>query len=158
MARAIRTIVQPVPTKEEIRQAAHQEISDALTANPEAIVQLVRLVQQLQENELLNMVNAALEQGPGVIQVIVDQAKKPEYAGGVKNVMGMLQLLGKLDISLLDGMLGAATQAAQQVEAGKTETLGVFKLMGMMKDPDVSAGLSFMIETLRGVGRTLREK
>lgn len=157
MARAIHKIADAAPLKEEAEAKLQETLKNALTENTDALAEVLKLVQLLHRAEFLQMANALLEQGTPILEIIVNQAKKPEYAGGLKNGLGLLQLLGKLDVGVLNRALDAVERAEERVQSGEAiEAGGVFKLLGALRDPDVTRGLSFMLEVLRGIGSGLR--
>ncbi|WAH35652.1 DUF1641 domain-containing protein [Alicyclobacillus dauci] len=159
MAQAIHKIVENPITPEQERARSRSYVDDEIIQSSDAIVEVLRLIRQLHEKRLLAIVNALLEQGTDVLEIIVAQAAQPQYAKGFKNALGLVQMLGTMDVGLLSNAMEALSTANKRMEAGEIEPVGgPFKLMGAMRDPDVGAGLGFAFEVLRTLGGQLRQK
>ena len=89
-----------IPTPEEQRASAVAEVETAIADNAEAIVELIQTIHLLRENGVLDFANAFLDQSSDILKIVVDQAAKPEYAGGLKNAIAMTQLFSSLDIGI----------------------------------------------------------
>lgn len=157
MAIAIHRIVENPVTQDQERLFAASEINKELMQSADAIVDLLRVARQLQEKRLLEMVNALLEQGTDILEIVVKQAGQPQYAKGFKNALGLVQMVSTLDVGLLASVMSAVSKANERMEAGEIEPVrGPLKLMGAMRDPDVGAGLGFAFEVLRSLGQQLQ--
>ncbi|GEO27879.1 hypothetical protein AAC03nite_36640 [Alicyclobacillus acidoterrestris] len=157
MAQAIRRVAQHEITEEQVFYEAQMSIEDELVESKDAVIQILKLARRLHETEFLNMVTALLEQGTDVLEIVVNQAGKPQYAKGLKNVMGLVQMLGVLDVSSLSGVVQALTNTTERAENGDIEPIrGPIKLLGAMRDPDVGLALGFAFDFLRALGVQLR--
>lgn len=161
MARAIHEIADTQLDPKLQQATAMGGLLQNLVNDTDAVKELLKTIRLLHEKDVLNIVNALLEQGSGIMKIVVDQAGKPEYAGGLKNGMALAQLLGTMDTRAVSTMVHALGKAQQQATAegaeGATQIRGVFGLLGALRDPDVSAGMSFMMQILKSVGQGLRE-
>lgn len=153
MATATRNIAEVITTAEDLQREARLELDRALTNNSDAVIEFIHLVRQLHDKQLLNMVISLFEQGTDVLEVLVNQAKRPQYAGAFKNLLGLVQLVGTLDVAVLSEVLNAAKEAAHRETP---DVGGVFKLLGTLRDPDVGTGMGFIIEVLKSLGNGLR--
>jgi uncharacterized protein YjgD (DUF1641 family) len=157
LARAIHEIAdtQLDPMQQQAR--AMGALLQNLVNDTDAVKEVLKTIHLLHEKDVLNIVNALLEQGSDIMKIVVDQAGKPGYAGGLKNGMALVQLLGTMDTRAVSTMVHALGKAQQQATAeGATQIRGVFGLLGALRDPDVSAGMSFMVQILKSVGQGLR--
>ena len=79
----------------------------------------------------------------------------------VQNAIGLAQALGKLDADVLtklvDGVAGGAGRRSYTPRAMRGRPLGVFELLALLKDPNVSASIRFLLRFLSGMGKVLRE-
>ncbi|GMA62646.1 DUF1641 domain-containing protein [Alicyclobacillus fastidiosus] len=157
MAQAIQKVVERDITPEKVLYESQVSIEDELFESKDAVIQVLKLVRLLHETEFLNMATALLEQGTDVLEIVVNQAKQPQYAKGIKNMMGLAQLLGMIDVGSLTGVVEALSQSAERAQRGQIEPVhGPLKLLGAMRDPDVGAGLGFAFDLLRSLGRQIR--
>ncbi|MFB5190132.1 DUF1641 domain-containing protein [Alicyclobacillus fastidiosus] len=157
MAQAIQKVVGREITPEQVLYESQLSIEDELLESKDAVIQVLKLARLLHETEFLNMATAMLEQGPDVLEIVVNQAKQPQYAKGIKNMMGLVQLLGTIDVGSLTGIVEALSQTSELAQRGQIEPVhGPMKLLGAMRDPDVGAGLGFAFALLRSLGGQIR--
>ncbi|WP_067925189.1 DUF1641 domain-containing protein [Alicyclobacillus shizuokensis] len=167
MAQAIR-LMAPTP-RPAVGPDSATAIAEAAAKHHDAIQAGLRLLDALEKSGLLEMGSALLEQGSDVLEILVRQAGRPEYAGGIKNLIGLLQLLGRLDLARLQPLLAPFLRPAwDAAEAGQPEVAasppaalradGFFSLLAALRDPDVAAGLAWMLGLLQAVGRGLRQE
>ncbi|UOF91656.1 DUF1641 domain-containing protein [Fodinisporobacter ferrooxydans] len=163
MAQAI-TNIQTAPPEMEFfhtQDAAKKSMDqfvDAMAANAEALQEFVKCISLLHARGILPIVNALLDQGEGVMKILVDQAQQPQYATGIKNSIALLEILGSLDVSTIHTMLQAMTQVAEDTKKEEVHPMTIFRLLGSLKDPDIAAGLSYMLEVVKALGKDLRTR
>jgi uncharacterized protein YjgD (DUF1641 family) len=158
MAQAIHKIAEMGQTPEALRSEALEALEGALADNAEAVVQYLQLVRQLHDKGMLGAANAILQQGTSILEILVAQANKPEYAGGIKNLIVMGEVLGKVDMKMLTGLLMSVAEAKDRVNRGEAQEVhGMFHMIRSLSDPEVKAGISFMFEVLRTLGRDVHE-
>ncbi|MCL6633158.1 MAG: DUF1641 domain-containing protein [Alicyclobacillus herbarius] len=170
MAQPIRSIAKAAVDSSAAPQNLRSNIEAAAAAHQDAVLEAIRLLAALKKTGLLEMASALLEQGSDVLEIVVRQAEKPEYAGGLKNLIGLVQLLGRLDLTRLEPLLApfvrpmSAGIAGEEVQDVSTPAMapvsvdGFFSILAALRDPDVSAGLSWMLGLLQAIGRGVRAK
>jgi len=164
MAKAITTIIRRELTTEQCQAEGLAAVTEALANHAESVAAFIKMIDALHSSGTLALMTALLEQAPGVIQILAQQAEKPEGIKVLGNVIGLLPLLSSLDVTALARMSDAASQAFGSHDGsghgGETSTssaggkpLGVFGLLGLMRDPEVSAGIQRMMEFVKVAGR-----
>lgn len=159
MARAIHEIAdtQLDPKLQQARQIG--SILDDVVNDAAAMKEFLKTLRLLHDKGMLNIVNAILEQGSDIMRIVVDQAGKPEYAGGLKNSLALVQLLSTMDTNALSALVRAMGKAEQQATSGEGPQIrGMFGMLGAMRDPDIASGLSFMMQILKALGQELNGK
>lgn len=157
MAQPITRISQHVPSVADNQAAGMQAISDRLADKAPAIEQTLEIIDLLSQKGMLDIVQAFLEQSGDILTVVVEQAKQPQYAKGLKNVLGLVQLLGTVDIGVLSNGLKAISQAAERAESGEAPTVdGLFPMLAALQDPDIKRAISFGIDALRQLGQAMK--
>lgn len=152
MAKAVTSIRVPVLSVEQLQQEEMTKVNAAIAENAESVTAFIGLIAQLHRTGLLQGTSAILEQGQDIIQIVVRQAGKPEYAGGIKNAMKLAAVLGS-DLTPLFDMLDAVGSAEEHAP----EVSGVMSLMRAFRDPDVLSGASWLLGILKSVGAERRE-
>lgn len=159
MSEAIRTIVKTVETPQMRQATALADVETSIAENAQGVKQALTIVQLLQEKGLLDMTQALLEQSGEILTIVVGQAKQPQYATGFKNLLGLVQLLGAVDVSLISSLLAGVSKAKERVESGEAPQVnGLFEMLGALQEPAVKRALSFLVEALRNIGADLEIK
>lgn len=154
MANAITVIRQPEKTADQIQADKLAVVQAALAEHADGVAAFVRLIEALYGAGVLQAGTALLEQGEEILQVVVSQAAKPEYAGGLKNALKLMQVLGS-DLTPLFGIMDAVSHASDQKGP---EISGIMSMMRAFRDPDVLAGAGYMIGMLKAIGAGVREQ
>ncbi|MCF8564522.1 DUF1641 domain-containing protein [Alicyclobacillus tolerans] len=139
------------------RQEARTAVENALYDNPEAVVQALALVRQLHDKGLLDAAIALLEQGQDVLEIVVKQANKPGYAGGIKSFIALVQGVAKIDAKALSQLLSGLGFASQAlVDESVPQVQGALGMWQTLMDPDVSLAVSRLLAFLKAFGQSLQ--
>ncbi|WP_206832053.1 DUF1641 domain-containing protein [Alicyclobacillus fructus] len=161
MAEPIRIIERREETPEERRQRALERLTDAVIQEEQAAERLIHLVALAEEKGLLPMLTALLERGDRVLAHLVDLLAREEYASALQNAIGLAQALGKFDPDMLMKLVDSASAGlgkAKQEAQKDDKPLGLFELLALLKDPNVSYAIRFMLRFLSGMGQMLRSE
>jgi len=161
VAEPIRVIERREETLEERRQRVLERLADAVVHEEQAAERLIQLVALAEDKGLLPMLTALLERGDRVLAHVVDLLARDEYTSALQNAIGLAQSLGKFDpdvlAKLVDGVAGGLADAKEATTAdGKP--LGVFELLALLKDPNVSYAIRFLLRFFSGMGKALRSQ
>ena len=159
MAKAV-TKIQPIlKTQEQEREEALQDLADWLVEHREDLQSFLDLISALKASGLLAMVTALLTNGQEIVKIIVDQTKQPSYAGGIKNVIALIQGFGALDASMLTELMGSLVAMSHHVDlADSPKVAGVWSTLQAVRDPDVAKGFSAALGLMRALGLGIRER
>lgn len=158
MAKAITHIEKRVPNAAEEQAEAIQDILNAAAQNKEALLILMDIVSQLHNAGLLEMAQGFLTNRHKVGVIGLQQLNKSGAQRIIKNGMGAVQFLTKLDPAKLDMLLGAMASGVDEASEAQAEhrQLGLAGLYKTMRDPEVQTSLGVMMNFLRGMGKGLR--
>jgi uncharacterized protein YjgD (DUF1641 family) len=159
MAKAIRQINKSVPNPVEEQAQAISDILKALSENREAILTTLGIMKHLHEMGVLTAVHGLLEQRTEVGAIAVQQMNQPTMHHAIKNGINAFKFLGSMDPeklqSLLQGFGHGLERSSEVIEKGESPSL--WKLGTSMRDPDVRASLSTMVEFLHGMGEVFNK-
>jgi uncharacterized protein YjgD (DUF1641 family) len=158
LAKAITHIDSGVPTAEEQRERAKEELLEAAAKNKESILLLLDIVNDLKQAGLLEMAHAFISNSHQIGVIGMNQLNKSGAQNMIKNSIGAAQFLAKLEPGKLELLLGALASGADNAlrKSGKTEKVGVFGMLKELGNPDIRASFGFLLNFLRGVGKHLQ--
>jgi uncharacterized protein YjgD (DUF1641 family) len=135
------------------------ETLNLLQGHRHSLAEALLLIDLLHEKGVLQALVAALEHGSELLDIVVRQVDQPEGVGGLKNVIALVQGLGAMDARGLSGLLHGVAEGTKLAGTGERVTVnGVFDMMKLMHDPDVSAGFAFAFTLLKGIGQGVRRQ
>ncbi|QQE80655.1 DUF1641 domain-containing protein [Alicyclobacillus sp. SO9] len=133
-----------------------RELENLLSSHTEDVEQLFRVVHLLQEKGLLDVAAAALEQGQDLLEILVRQANGPGSLGGIKSLIAVVQGMTKLDASVVSAVFTGLGKASQVIAGGEAEEIsGLWDIVRVMRDSDVTTGLTAIFAILKAVGQQL---
>jgi uncharacterized protein YjgD (DUF1641 family) len=158
LAKAITNITRHVPTAEEQLGRAKEEILEAAAKNKESILLLLDVVNDLKQAGVLEMAHAFISNRHQIGVNGINQLNKSGTQNLIKNSIGAVQFLAKLEPDKLELLLDALASGADNAiqKSGKTEKVGVFGMLKAMGNSDIQAALGFLLNFLRGVGKHMQ--
>ncbi|MBX6353758.1 MAG: DUF1641 domain-containing protein [Thermoflavifilum sp.] len=158
MAKAITTIEWEQPSAQEQTVRRLAKVADEAADAADALTAFIRWIQLMHEKGWLQAMIAILEQGEDIMKILVRQANEPEYATGLKNLIGLTALLGQVDVEMLRSVAVAAREAKTRVTSGQIQPVaGIFPLLAALRDPAVGTGLAWMLEVLKSLGQAVAQ-
>lgn len=159
MAKATTHIEKKVPTPAEENAEAVREIMDALVKNKDSLLLLMDVVNELHETGILEAADAFLKNRHKIGVIGLNQLNKSGAQRIIKNGMGSLQFLTKLDPAKLETMLSAVASGVDQATEPPSDNkkMGVWGMVKTMRDPEVQTSLSVLMNFLRGMGNGLQK-
>ena len=117
------------------------------------------ILKEMHEAGFLQIAQGMLKSRHQIGVIGVTQLNKTGAQRIIKNGMGALQFLTKVDPAKLDMMLGAVASGLDQ--AGQTHDdgrpIGMWGMVKTMRDPEVQSSLGVMMNFLRGMGDGLHQ-
>ncbi|TCP23808.1 uncharacterized protein YjgD (DUF1641 family) [Scopulibacillus darangshiensis] len=158
MARPV-TKIERMTVDPDVQEAKErEEVIAALMENKEAVLSVITLVDKLQDRGILDLLIALFGQGDKVLSIAARELNKPGVADTLDHLMNAAQMLGKLEINkmkgLVDNVNAGIEEAEKRVESGETTSL--FDLMKLLKDPDVNRAVTASVGFLKGAGKGIK--
>ncbi|MFC3885149.1 DUF1641 domain-containing protein [Bacillus songklensis] len=160
MAKAIRQINKKAPNKEEEQAQAITDIVKALADNREAIMVTLDILKNLHEMGALNAVDGLLKARSDVAYIAIQQLNQPSMHNTIKNAMGAFKFLGSVNPdqlqTIFQGLSHGLERSAENIKKGEDASL--WQLGKSIRNPDVRASLSTMVEFLQGMGEVFHHE
>lgn len=154
MARPITKIQKSEPTAEEKRNRALEDILDEVAANKEAMSEAVRFFSRMHESGWLSFFNAVLARQEELLRIAVKEANKPENTAILQNLLGLMQMIGKIHVDGLDEVTKRMNNGLQEAASARHgERVSAFQMLKALKDPEINRAIVFLLAFLKGVGK-----
>lgn len=154
MAKAIRRIEREEPSPQERDAQALMEMMGAVAQHKAALVSFLDILGELHEAGLLDIVRGLLKSRHQIGVIGLTQLNKSGAQHTIRNGMGLVQFLGRLDPDDLTRVLTAVGTGLQQAQPSP-KGMGMLGMIGALREPDVNASMSLLINFLRGMGGSL---
>ncbi len=147
-----------IPTEEELQAESLVEILKAVSDNRQAIISFLDILKELQEAGLLDIVQGIMKNRSNLGSVGFEFIK-------VANVPIMLKkyhpcravFLGRLDPAKTQKLISGIGSGLEQSMHKGEEPANLWGLLGLLKDPNVTASISTTLHFLRGLGEELNK-
>ncbi|MGG0284244.1 DUF1641 domain-containing protein [Peribacillus butanolivorans] len=160
MAKAIKQIKREFPSKEELQSQTVTEILTSLADNSEAIITLIKIVNQLHEIGVLKALNGLLENRIDVGEIAIQQINQPSMHNTIKNGMNAFKFIGSIPPdqlqTFMEGVSGGLEKSSSSINENEKSSL--WKLGNSIRTPEVRQSLSTMIHFLEGMGEVFIQK
>lgn len=157
MAKATINIERSKPDPVAEQAQAIQELTKALADNHEGVIMMMEIAKELKEMGALELVLGLLKARKKVGYVAIQQMNQPGMHHMVKNLITLVQFMGTVQPSQLQGILHSVSKgierSAEDAERGKTT--GLWQMGKSLRDPEVNAAITMMLGFLRGMGEGL---
>jgi uncharacterized protein YjgD (DUF1641 family) len=160
MAKAIKQINKSIPNPEEEQAQAISDILKALSDNREAILTTLGIMKHLHEMGVLNALHGMLEQRTEVGAIAIQQMNQPTMHNTIKNGINAFKFLGGVKPeqlqSIFQGLGHGLERSSEMIQKGEYPSL--WKLGTSIRNPEVRASLSTMVEFLQGMGEVFNHE
>lgn len=154
MAKATLKIADVEQTPERRERQALNRVTSALAEHESGLAAWLELVDLLHQRGLLDIVIAMLKRGDGVLEILVREAEKPGGLALMKNAIALLQGMSAMDASAIARVLRHLNEGLQGATADDRPNItGVWSLLAILRDEEISAGLGALLGFLKGLGR-----
>ncbi len=136
-----------------------------LMDDEETLLGLLNMIKLMKDSGNIQLLEKLLtENMPSNSKALASLLDKREiHIGGITMINVVLALMASLSSNVAQGALNTILYNSDElwnsmVEGAKQpENFSLFRLMGMMKDPEVAAGLSAMLNALKTLGTLLKK-
>lgn len=158
MAQAIQHISRTVKTEADIEAEKLRAVERETAIDADGVIQGLKLLQALQDRGVLEILVALCERGDKVVGHLVDVLGKPGASGGLQTALVAVQSLGQLDANAVSRAVSGLSAGLDRIEhpTPRSKPVGLFDLIGVLKDPDVNAAIATGIDFLQGMGQSIR--
>jgi uncharacterized protein YjgD (DUF1641 family) len=157
MAKAIQRI-ERMPNQEQLeRDKKLNETLDQVAVNHESVMEGLRLLQLLQDRNILPLLNGALKERDEILSVLVPVLTKKENTDVIKNLLEMISVIRMLDMKGLKEGMSFLNTGLEEAKEGieKEDSTSILNLLKSLKDPNVNKSITFMMNFLKGMGKSL---
>lgn len=159
MAAPITTIKKIQLTEEQIKEQKLENLKQLLSENEDMVNQVFTIMAELNDIGALEAASKLIEAKEEVAHIALGQMTRKPVTNIINNMMGVAGALAELDpettTKLINGLNKGINEANKATESD--EKVSVFKLMSLLKDPDVNRAVNFGIHLLKGLGKGLKE-
>jgi Uncharacterized conserved protein len=136
-----------------------------LMDDEETMLGILNMVKLMKESGNIELLEKLLtENMPSNSKALASLLDKREiHIGGISLINMLLALMASLSSNTAQGAINAILYNSEELwssmvdGAKQPENFSLFRLMGMMKDPEVAAGLSAMLNALKTLGALLQK-
>lgn len=156
MAKPITTIKKMEISKEEERKQHLNEIEQAIAENKEAILEGIQCVKKLHDAGVLELFNAFLSRKDQVLENVVKEASREPNLNVLKNLSGLLMLLGTFDIEKVQMMTTKLNNGIKEAidHSHTKDSTTIFQLLTALKDPEINRAITMLLHFLKGMGKS----
>lgn len=158
MAKPIRHFNRSEPDPIEVQAQAISDIVNKLSENRDAILTSLDILKNLHQMGTLEAILGLLEQRTEIGAIAIQQFNQPSIHNVIKNGMSIFKFLGSLDPdqmqTIFKGLNKGLNHASERLHNGDSPSL--WKLGTSMRNPEVKASLSTLLEIMHGLGEALQ--
>jgi uncharacterized protein YjgD (DUF1641 family) len=158
MAKAIRRIDKAVPNPAEEQEQGMQEVMQALADSKDAVKLFLSILKEAHNAGLLELLSGLLKARHEVGYLAMKQLNQPNMHHTMKNAMGAMNLLGKIDPNQLETLLNGVARGLQRSSqpADEGQSVGIWGLAKTLRDPEINAAMHIALEFAKGFGEQIR--
>lgn len=146
-------------TEEQLKEQKLDNLKQLLSDHEEAVNQVFTIMAELKDIGALEAATKLLEAKEEVAHIALGQLTRKPVTNIINNLMGVAGALTELNpettTKLIEGLNAGVDEANKALESD--EKVSAFKLVKMLKDPDVNRALNFGVHFLKGLGKGLKE-
>ncbi|MDF4045470.1 DUF1641 domain-containing protein [Staphylococcus aureus] len=141
-------------SEEQIKLESINEVTEAIAANKDSILKVIKLIKVLDDAKILDALNGAVRGRQVIINKFAVELNKDIYTGLLTNMASMVFLLGELNVSDLSDLLNKVNKGLHVAnQASPNAKTSVRSLLGVLKDDDMNRSLTYMLNMLKGMSR-----
>ncbi|MBZ5364393.1 DUF1641 domain-containing protein [Staphylococcus aureus] len=141
-------------SEEQIKLESIHEVTEAIAANKDSILKVIKLIKVLDDAKILDALNGAVRGRQVIINKFAVELNKDIYTGLLTNMASMVFLLGELNVSDLSDFLNKVNKGLHVAnQASPNAKTSVRSLLGVLKDDDMNRSLTYMLNMLKGMSR-----
>lgn len=158
MAKAITNIEKHIPDQTEEEAQAVSNILQAAASHSGPLVKLLDILEELDRLGVLDALQGILRNSEQIALIGIHQLNKPGAHRIIKNGMGAVQFLSRIDPGKLQTILrGVASGVEYAANDEPTRMQGLWDMVKILRDPEAGRALSMVTKFMQGMGKGLKE-
>ena len=147
-------IVQALPPRNP-RAELRSRLEQAPQEHAEAILAAFKVLQELHNRGVLEIMRGALAASDDILEKVVDNVKTPEAIRAIRNLLFWRQILGSIEPEWFKGVFQAIPEGIARATAEREQPVSLFSLLRRITSKDSLRGLAAAIGFLQSFGRHL---
>lgn len=150
-------MARPIPFEQsslDPKASLRERLEIAPVEHAEALLDSYKLLQDLRDAHVFDMLHGVLTKGDKIVELAVDAVKEPDAVRGLRNLIILSRIFGSIDPALLDGV-AAAVQETVETQQQEVEPPGFFALLQQLRHKETRRALGLMTRFLSSLGRHL---
>ncbi|MDA8195709.1 MAG: DUF1641 domain-containing protein [Actinomycetota bacterium] len=116
------------------------------------IDQLARLIENLRDSDLIDLLNGILEEGCDAVSAILEKMNNEKTRQGVENLVRFLSIAGNLDPRILKALSDGLGGASEALDRGEPPSLR--QLLKKARTPEVRRSLDIVLSLAFRIGKS----
>lgn len=156
MAQATKVIRKMPVDVEAVRKEELREIEDKLIEHKDTLDNLFRLLDQLDEHELFNALNAGLAKSDPILTRVLKAVNETETDKAIRNALLLVEGLGKFKLDEVEPMILKFNKGLKlATEYDHNEPQGWIGLFSVLTNKDFIEGSRILTKFVKGFGTAL---
>jgi uncharacterized protein YjgD (DUF1641 family) len=154
-------MARPIPLElpsRDPRAELQARLQQAPLEHAEALLLAYEVLQGLHDRGVLELARGAFASGDRLTEILVEAAKAPQTARGIRNVLILTKILGNVEPELVEGFARSLPEAIALTKAYGSEPPGFWGIVRKFKDRNFRRGLLLVNSMLEAFGRNLPPK
>jgi uncharacterized protein YjgD (DUF1641 family) len=158
MAKSISYIERKIPTEEEQQAESLGDILKAISDNRQSILAFLDILKEMENSGLLDIIRGIMKNRTSLGSVGMEFINVANIPSMLKNVIMASQFLGRLEPKDTEKLINGLDNGLKKAMQKEEESISLFGLMGLLRDPNVRTTLSTGLHFLQGMGKSLNSK
>ncbi|TDM14745.1 DUF1641 domain-containing protein [Macrococcus bovicus] len=158
MAQATKVIRRTEVDVEAVRAKELRELEDQLIMHKDTLHKLFRLLEQLDDHEVINALNAGLAKSDPILTRILKAVNDTETDKAIRNGLLLVQGLGKFNFSEIEPMILKFNKGLKlSTEYNQSKPLGWMGLLNVLTNKDFVEGSIVLTKFVKGFGTSFEQ-
>jgi uncharacterized protein YjgD (DUF1641 family) len=151
-------MAKPIPLElppRDPRAELQARLQNAPLEHAEALLSAYDVLQRLHDRGVLDLARGALGSGDRLTEIVVEAAKSPESARGIRNIIILTKILGSIEPELVEGFARSLPEAIALTKAYESRPPGFWGILMKFRNRNFRRGLVLVNSMLEAFGRNL---
>ncbi|MCZ8514299.1 DUF1641 domain-containing protein [Paenibacillus filicis] len=159
MATAITGIEKKIASEVDEEKQSIEELLQAARRHKEPLLAFLDILSEMHQFGLLEAAQALLKNKKQIVLIGLDQMNKPGAHRIIKNGMGAVEFLASIEPAKLQTLLNGVSKGVELAADPDRDHKqpGIWAMAKSLRQPEMLASLSMMMNFLKGMGQGLRK-